>query len=911
MKRNSQKYALLFVLTVLTLKSYAQSISGKLIDNEKNPLEFVSVALINPVDSTLISYDTSDIEGNFTLLKVPKGVTIFQAHLLGFKTYQKQIEQNGNPIELGIISMENDNQLDEVVVKSIVPVTIKKDTIAYNTNAFKINVDDTVEDLLKKLPGVEVDASGKVTAQGEDVTKVYVDGKEYFGDKPTIATKNLSADAIKKIEVIDEKSEKVRVSGVNDFERKKVINLVLNDDNKTNDFGKIQGGYGTDDRYLAGLNYNRFSSKVQTSIIGKFNNINTTASDITEMMAFNTTGGRTRGRSRDPRSGFVTTGVGGVNLGYEIEKNKNLTGDYFYNFSEVTSGDVFTTRTEFINDLEIRSEIRERSESTSNENEFEFDYSDKSKKLSSLTIEGVGDVTSIDGYSFNSLEKYNGQGELDLQSIGSSSSDEESNRTDISFDYTRRFKEDSKRHISTSGNIEFSQHERVDRNNQLNKFNIADPTNTFTSDLQIDKNQNYDELDLQLGVEYIEPLSEHHFLEFIADIDSKSVNDDVIQTKVENDIDQPSLIYSQYYDKLDLSGRMFYKYDKDGFTFSTGGFVVSQQQDFGLENDVSFSNTYTNFNPEMNLKYEPKRGKSMRLRFKNYIDTPSMEQLSPVVNDFNPLFITKGNPYLNPESRYDVYANYRNFDFASGLYLYSLMSFNYTKNAIVNSEFTNELGIRTSTYENLGHRNYTGLNAGLGNRLKSLGLRYRVHLHGSYSEYMSVINSIPNGTQTKVGSLRLSFENNKKDNIDASIGANWTKNYTTFSSNRNPDRDFLQQTYYTKVDWKATERFNVNSQFKYDIYTDSSFGATQSSPVWNASVSYVLNKAKSLTVLLSALDILNKNIGLDRNSTDNYFEEVRSDVLGNYYMLSLTYSLNGNKAPKKSGGKGNLKRGFR
>lgn len=180
----------LFLLSVFLIPSlsWAQSISGKVVDQENNPLEFAAVAVINSTDSILISYASTDRLGDFELIKIPEGNHIFQVHLIGFKTYQKTIEFKNEPIAIGSISLEDANLLDEVVVTAIVPISIKQDTVAYNTNAFKIRVDDSVEDLLKKLPGVEVDASGKVTAQGEEVTKIYVDGKEFFWRRPCYST---------------------------------------------------------------------------------------------------------------------------------------------------------------------------------------------------------------------------------------------------------------------------------------------------------------------------------------------------------------------------------------------------------------------------------------------------------------------------------------------------------------------------------------------------------------------------------------------------------------------------------------------------------------------------------------------------------------------------------------------------
>ncbi len=895
---------ILFLITLIPTLNFAQ-ITGKVVDEENNPVEFAAVAVINPKDSTLVDYTSTNKYGKFDLKKVSEGKHIFQINLIGFKTYQKMIEFNGHPMKMGNIKLLDDNHLDEVVINAISPVIIKKDTVAYNTKAFKIRSDDSVEDLLKKLPGVEVDASGKVTAQGEEIKKVYVDGKEFFSGDPTIATKNLSADAIKSIEVIDEKSEKARVSGVNDSERNKVINLKLKDDKKVNDFGKFQGGYGTDDRYLTSLSYNRFSSKLQTSIIGKFNNVNTTGSDISEIIVFNngSSGGRSFFRgSGSPSSGFVTTGVGGLNLGYEFKKKQTLNADYFYNYTKNTTGDVFTKRTEFIGDKEIMSEIRSRSENVTNRHATNFSYRDRSKKLSSLSIRGSASRSKNEGNSINTMDKYNGDQELDLQSIAKTDNTSTRGSGNVSYHYTKRFNENSKRHISTSGSLNASNSSSTNNNEQLNKYNIADPDQEISQKLNILREQDLNNLSADLELSYTEPITENHLIEVSGEIYHKSTDDDVNQTKYENDLIQDPLIYSQFYRNTDLTGGVKYKYDKDKFTLSVNAEMLSQTQDFGIDKSANRHNQYTNFTPSLKIRYRPVRGKFAYLNINRHINLPSLNQLTPVVNDFNPLFITKGNPDLTPEDSFSIFGMFINHNFSTGFSLFTRLSYSYTKNSIVNAEFTDQLGVRTTTYENLGDKKSFSFRSSFGNRWKKLGLRYNFKLNLGYNNYLSLINNEINETNSKDGTFGISLENNKKDKLDAMIGADWKKNYTTFTTGRNADRDYLQQTYYIKTDWNVTDRFNVNSQFKYDIYTDSNFGTDQSVPIWNASLSYALNKSKSLTVILSALDILNKNIGIVRNSSDNYFEETHRDVLGNYYMLSLTYNLNGNKSPGGNNG---------
>ena len=341
-------------------------------------------------------------------------------------------------------------------------------------------------------------------------------------------------------------------------------------------------------------------------------------------------------------------------------------------------------------------------------------------------------------------------------------------------------------------------------------------------------------------------------------------------------------------------------------SLTIGTSFEDQTQDFGIVNQSVYNKNYSSVNPSIRIRYRPKKGQWMFLRVRKSLNLPSLGQVSPVTNNFNPMYIREGNQSLTPEKRYSLFAMYGNFDFVSGFNFFSHISYTHTNNAIINTETTDlATRVRTSSYVNLGNKENLNANINFGKRVKSLGIRYNLRLAGGFSNYQSVINGVDNKTNSKNASVRISLENNKKDNIDFSTGATFSKNFTSFSG-ATTDRDYFQQTYYVKSDWNVTKVFNINSQFKYDVYTDSNFGTDQSVPIWNASVSYSFMKDKRLNLKLSALDLLNKNIGFERSSTDNYYQETIKEVLGTYYMLSLTYTLNGNKGPKRKG-----RRGFR
>lgn len=898
----STTYTLLLFLMFVP-KIYGQSISGTVVDEEKKPLEFASVAILNAADSTLVSYASTNIKGNFKVVDITNGKRIFQINLIGYKVYQKKIDFAGKGLNFGTITLkEKDNTLDEVNITAVIPISIKKDTMAFNTKAFKVRVDDNVEDLLKKLPGVEVDADGKVKAQGEDVSKVYVDGKEFFGGDPAVAMKNLSADAIKKVEVIDEKSDKARVSGVNDSDRSKVINLVLKDDKKVNDFGKFQGGYGTDNRYLTSASYNRFSPKIQASVIGKYNNVNTTGSDISEIMSFGNSGGSfriSRGGNGGSSSGFITTGIGGFNLGYELKKKQNLNTDYFYNYNNTESGEVFTKRTEFIGTDKLYSENKSNSNSVTKSHRVNFSFIDRSDKLKTLSVRGRLNSSTTDGSNKSFFEGFNTANVKDIENVSNSNSNNDSNSGNISLDYNKRFNTKSKRSIEVELDVDFS---------KSNSFSGNSATKTFTDPLRIDevtsstKTQNDKDNEIDFEIQYTEPINDKNFIEFGAGLTVANRDEFTDQSQTLNGATDvgSTFIADLFEDRKTTYGSLDYRYNNKKTSLTIGTEFEEQQQDFGLVNVSVFNKKYTSVNPSFRFRYRPKKGSWVFFRYRKSLDLPSLSRLSPIVNNFNPLFIRKGNQTLTPETRHSLFGMYGNYNFVTGFTFFATISYNKTGDAIVNTENTDiATRVRTSSYTNLGNRDNFSGDINVGNRLKKLGIRYNLGLNYTTSNYQSVINTVNNKTNSKNTRIRVSLENNKKDFLDLALGANFNKNNTSFSG-ATEDRDYFQQSYFVKSDWNITKSFNFTTQFKYDIYTDNNFDTDQAVPIWNASISYAFLESKAMNLKLTALDMLNKNIGFSRSGTDNYFQETTREVLGTYYMLSLTYTLNGNKGPKGS-----------
>lgn len=349
----SSKFSFLFFFLLFSTTLLAQNrfdLQAQVVDTLGQPLNSATVMLLHQKDSVMANFGLTDSEGLFSIKKIEAGQYILQITYIGYENYSKNIELNpttGN-LDLGqIILKPAIANLNEVTVtEQHIPLRMNDDTLEYNANAFQTRPGAVVEDLLKKLPGVEVDRQGNIRAQGEQVQQVMVDGEEFFGNDPKIATKNLPADAVDKVQVFDRKSDFAEFSGIDDGNEQKTINLQLKDDKKKGYFGNITAGYGTEDRYAGKFNVNRFGKKMQTSVIGMANNINEQGFSFNDYINFMGGignliaggGGAVRLNSSDigiplgmNQNGITTTWAGGANLSYKLSKKTKLNGSYFYN----------------------------------------------------------------------------------------------------------------------------------------------------------------------------------------------------------------------------------------------------------------------------------------------------------------------------------------------------------------------------------------------------------------------------------------------------------------------------------------------------------------------------------------------------------------------------------------------------
>nr|HQU52715.1 TonB-dependent receptor [Saprospiraceae bacterium] len=507
--------------------SQTSQIEGKVQDEENIGLPSATVVLLQPTDSVMKYFAITDGQGGFVIKNVKPASYLLQVSFMGYRTYYQSVEVQSNPVQLGNITLELEQQLlDEVVIsEDRVPIRINKDTIEYDAGAFQTQPNAAVEELLKRLPGVEVESDGNVKAQGKDVQQILVDGKEFFGKDPKIATKNLPADAIKNVQVYDKKSDLAEFTGVDDGVRDKTINLELKDSHKSGLFGNVTAGYGDQGRYLGKLNLNNFTKKTRLSYIGSLNNINQETFSI--MDYFSLTGGLGGGfgggRVRleintddgafpgGVQSGINTIYSSGLNLSHDFSKNTSLTASYFFNgtrndlYQTVNEQQFLPTGNLFSDDLTDRLQKR---------------YDHRVNLQFKSNIDSLQQIRLNTKVGFNDFNQNAESSSLNSNALGAllNSSTQnylvDGNRTSWSIEgaYRRKLGKPG-RFVALSGNVGQNDQDQQAFIDALNLY-YSGGQESLSDTLNQEQNQRQKEINYQAQFNYTEPIGKNSLVEW-------------------------------------------------------------------------------------------------------------------------------------------------------------------------------------------------------------------------------------------------------------------------------------------------------------------------------------------------------------------------------------------------------------
>jgi Outer membrane protein beta-barrel family len=925
-----KSFIILLFLFITSTSIFAQNpnkvtIIGSVADTTGDKLSLAYVMLLAPKDSTLINFTRGDEKGEFVFKNVKNQPYILKISYINYLPHSITIGPFEKEIaDLGAIKIKPiAKELMEVVVRTArAPLTIRGDTIEYDARSFKVPEGSTVEDLLRKLPGLQVDADGNIKAQGKDVKKVLVDGKAFFGDDPKAATKNLGAETISKVQVYNDKSEQSKLTGIDDGKKEKAINLELKEEFKKGKFGKLTGAVGNESRWASKGNYNRFNKTSQFSVIGYGNNINETGVNWNDYGEFkgnsqfqndngdfgfnSTSGGRYffsdgDGMNNFDGRGFTKNAGGGVNYNFDNKKTK-FSSSYFYNQTKLNlntianrqtfqqNGSFFTRDTTSQNNflgnhsLGMRYEkMIDSSNTIIAKTNLRIGANDKLNN----SIQGLYPQENVLGNQLNLNNNYNGNS-LRLSSTAI---------------YRYKFKKNKARNFAASIGYNVNNNNNDEAIISVNKFysakNITDQiraTNLLnTTNLATDQ--------IKGSLLYLEPLSKKMFWEsffnFSADNNTtfRNANNNLDGTKR---VDSLSNFYKNNitYNRLGTSLR----YSHDGKNFAIGLGAVNYNLTGNIFRDKnspllnSISKKYFGLTPNFESNLEMKNNLYLSFSYNYSINAPNLNDLQPVVNVSNPFYIVQGNPDLAPEKQHNFNINAYKFDPKSFAYINFNIGHSYYNSQIVYNSTINEKFVTITKPTNIADGNNTYVYFGGGIPVVKTKAMLNIYGNMSMSKSPSLINDVFNTTNNSNRSvtINLNLTPTPKFFMDLSTAIGVTNIKYTLQSGLN--QHIINNSYTGSIKWNFAKKTFLESNFTNNIYKNEKLNFNRNMPIWNASIRRLFLKENKLEMRLAAFDLLNKRIGINQFGTQNYVYSEIAPTLARYYMLSLTYNMRGHEA---------------
>lgn len=908
--------AFLCALFMYTVAFSQNTVTGVINDGtDKKPVKNAVVALLTTKDSVLYRFTRSSADGSFTLKNVKPGNYILMTTHPYFGDLLDNIEVKDAETNLGAVALLSKTKLlQEVIVKSGSPIKIKGDTTIYTADSFKVSANANVEELLKKLPGIQVDKNGEIKAMGEKVEKVLVDGEEFFGDDPGMAVKNLRADAVKEVQVFDKKSEQAEFTGIDDGKSQKTINLKLKEDKKKGYFGKIDAAAGPqqniDHRYNTNLMFSSFKGKRKLSAFvlngntgqdglnwqdsEKFGGENDNVS-----MSMDEDGGMMyiwRGGSSDDEpyvnteNGFIRNINAGLQYSNKWNDKQTLNMSPKYNsqiytnektgFTQIQLGDsALNTNDKTITDVNRSNFKTSASYDVKIDSNNSIKFTAKANFYHTESEETRNAFTSGDkGVAKNSSNTYR-QTESDKQSFSASAI------------FKHRFKK-ARRTLSVNTDWNLL---NTDANNFLNSTN----EDFYLGAVQKINQQKFTDKSTQrlsARAVYTEPLSKLYSLELSHELSYNSGRND----QVTYSYNALTGKYDAMVDSLSNNFDQRITINKPGFKISYGGKKLKFNfgSGFGLTNfnftDRTFNKDYdrnfTNFFPAALFTYNYKSNHSVRFNYNGNTTQPTLNQLQPLRdnNDFFNQYI--GNPDLKPSFSNNFNLSHNAYNFLKDIWMYQSVNVRTVSNSITNNRIINASNGKTITQPvNTDGNVSVSFWGGVGFKLKKADIRFNFNPNISYSRFADVINSKTSFAQTTNSGLSVWMSKSKDKKYDLSLGNEYSYNRNTTSQNNTVKQfstnniNFNGTVYYKKV-WSLSTDYNFFIRQKTEDFQNN-----LTNSLWNARLQRTFKK-DVFTAYVMVRDILNQNIGIERSFYSNTLSEVTNQRLKRYFMVGFTWN---------------------
>lgn len=927
-----KKTLLLLAFIGFYLNSYSQnaSIKGNISDGN-SPLIGARIMLMNVADTSSKKFSISADNGSFSFTNLKKGTYILRVSYLSYQNAMRRLTLNDEPNQTININLKpKTDQLKEVTVTDKAVAAVQKgDTSTYNANAFKTNPDANAEELLTKMPGVVV-TDGKMQAQGEEVRKILVDGKPFFGDDPNAVLKNLPAEVIEKIEVFDKRSDQAQFTGFDDGNSQKTINIITKPSFRNGIFGRAFAGANLDEQYKVGFNINQFKDKRRVTLLYQSNNINEqnfAQEDLLGVVGTNASNNRMGGQGGGmrggmggmrggpggggndasqflvgARNGINTTHAVGINYSDKWGKKIEVSGSYFYNYTENTSSTITDRKYITGSDRSIQYLEDNISNSKNQNHRFNLKFDYKIDTFNSITIQPRLSLQLNEGVA-SIIGKNNQDNLLTSQSTNNQNSDLTGSNISLPVLYRRSFE---KKGRTISLNVTPTYTNQTGTSFLLNKFSSVNDASFNDS---IDQKSVLDKQGMAVNsnVTYTEPLDSNNAIILSYNYNVNYNNSD----KTTNAFSSTDNAYSDFDTSLTNIFKSTYTTQSVGFGYRYQKkklmlMLSTNLQSANLKNEQEFPTKYdlnrnfTSVLPSAMLMYRIDAKRNVRMFYRSSNNAPSTDQLQEVLNNTNSNQLSIGNANLKQDFSNFFVVRYSSVNTEKSTSMFAFIRTSFTNNYIANNSYVattdtvyNNIplvaGARLTSPVNMnGYYNISSL-ISYGMPVKIIKSNLNFNLSAGFSNIPSIVNNIKNDAFTPNYGLGVVWSSNLSKVWDFTISTqtNFTEQYNSVQTISN--NSFLNHQNKVKLNVMPWKGFVFTTELAQQIYEGLSDNFSQNFILWNAGVGYKFLKKDAAEIRLTAFDLLNQNQAITRNFNETYTEDVFTNILQQYLMLNFSY----------------------
>ncbi|MDE5643117.1 MAG: outer membrane beta-barrel protein [Muribaculaceae bacterium] len=897
---------LLAIALSMTIPAAAYTVKGKVLDENSDPMLQASVRVLTP-DSTLVKGVLTDINGAYSISGLKAGNYIVETSFVGYDNSSRNIRITNTDITLQPVTMQTGAlMLGEATVVGVrTPVKVMQDTVEYNADAYRTQPNAVVEDLLKRLPGVEVDSEGKITANGKSVTKILIDGKEFFADDPTVASRNLPVEMVDKLQVVDRKSDLARITGVDDGEEETVINLTVKKGMNNGWFGNAEAGYGTDDRYKGNFIVNRFWNGNQLTLLGNFNNVNE--------LGFNDgMSGRFRRFGGD--NGITKSQALGLNFNIGKDEIFRVGGNLMYSHTDRDTR-TSSARTYIFPDSSSYYDTDKSARDRGHTVRADFRVQWQPDSFNTFEFRPNFSYSRNDSWSLSDALTRNGA----LAEVTRSRNEQSSLGDNYEFRgqliYNHKVRSKPGRSISFFANYSLSDTREKTDNYSWNKFFLLGDSIDIMD--QWSDNHTWSN-NISARVSWTEPLGNVRNGNFLTvayrfqyrwnNADKLTYDHPVLwpdgfagEPLIGEDLILNEDLTNRFRnDYMSQDIRAGFKHVSKTGSIDVGLSLVPQSSksiylysDGEVNHDKSIPvRNVLNVAPYLRYRYKMGKSRSLNVDYMGRSSQPTMAQLQPVADMSDPLRIVVGNPDLNPSFSHNVRLRFQDFNAEAQRSIMTMVDGQLVQNSIVSKTTYDDLtGGQTTTYENVGGVwNIRGMN------MLSMPLRNRQFMFSNFlmANYATAV-SFNNGERNRSGSLMLREQPGlswRPDNLELELRPFYSLQTVHYSLPTTAGRTVHSYGGNFRGTYNAPFGLSVGTDVEYSATSGYSQGFDSKQWMWNATLSYSFLRGRAMTVSLKAYDLLQQKSNVQRTVNANYSEDIRYNSLTRYFMVTVAYKFN-------------------